>query len=157
MRLAVRLFISVLAVGLVFGMGVHYDVAGDHHWPYPDGDDLAEDYDAYVGDTTLLFGTVESVDESAGTARIRVEHVGGELVLTVRGFEVDVESGGAVQVFGQIEQGHTMTAHRIAVVNPSSGAEHLKFGLSGLGALLVLVAFFREWRVDWDAYAFRGR
>lgn len=155
MRLAVRLAVTVLAVGLVFGMGVHYDVADDSHWPYPDADDLAEDYDAHVGERTLLFGTVKSVDASADRATIRVEHTTGAFTLTVTGFEAEVDFGGTVQVLGRLAPDNSLAAERVVVVNPSGGAELLKFGLSGLGALFVLLAFFRHWRIERESLAFR--
>lgn len=155
MRLAVRLAVTVLAAGLVFAMGVHYDVASETHWPYPDADDLAEEYDSHVGERTLLFGRVQSANAAAERARIRVEHSSGEFNMTVTGFGADVEPGGTVQVLGTLEPGYELTADRVVVVNPSGGAELLKFGLSIVGALLVLVAFFRHWRIDRDALAFR--
>ena len=157
MRLVVRLVVTLLAVGLVFGMGVHYDVAAEDHWPYPDTDDLAEDYGGHVGERTLLFGTVESVDPTSDQARIRVEHTTGAFTLTVQGFEAEVEPGGTVQVLGTLEPDYVLTVERVVVVNPSGGAELIKFGLSAAGALLVLVVFFSRWGVDWGSYTFEGR
>lgn len=157
MRLAVRLAITVMAVVLVFGMGVHYDITEDQHWPYPDGDELAADYDAHVGETTLVWGTVESVDLSAETAQVRIEHSDGSFTLMVHDFDADIVPGGSVQILGILESGYEMTAVQVEVVNPSGGAELMKFTVSALGALLVLVVFFNRWRIDWDRYGFEVR
>lgn len=157
MRLAARLAITVLAVGLVFGMGVHYDIAEDRHWPYPNEEQLAANYDALVGERTLLWGTVESVDSSAAEAVIAVEHDGGTLTLTVTDFGAQVERGGVVQVFGTIEPGRTIAAERVVVVNPSGGSELAKFAVSGIGAIVVLVVFFRHWIVEWKTVEFEAR
>lgn len=35
MRLTIWLAITVLAVGLVFVMGVHYEMVRDRYWTYP--------------------------------------------------------------------------------------------------------------------------
>lgn len=157
MQLSARLAISVLALGLVFGMGVHYDVVEDRHWSYPTADDLAVDYGANVGERTLLWGTVASVDTSASVATIVVEHDRGTLAMTVQGFEADVEPGGTVQVLGTLEDGHSLTAKRVVVVNQSDAAERLKFVLSGMGAVVVLIAFFGRWRIAYGTYTVEAR
>lgn len=88
-------------------------------------------------------------------ATIRVKHSTGAFTLTVTGFGANVEPGGTVQVLGTLGSDYELSAEWVVVVNPSGGAEVLKFGLSGIGALLVLIAFFRHWRIAWDALAFR--
>lgn len=157
MRLAARLATTVLALTLVLGMGVHYDVIEDRHWPYPSADDLALDYGANVGERTLLWGTVASIDPSASMATIVVEHDQGALSMTVRGFEADVEPGGTVQVLGTLEDGQSLTAERVVVVNQSGSAERLKLGLSGVGSFVVIVAFFSRWRIAFERYVFEAR
>lgn len=150
-----RVLLAAVLVGLVFGMGVHYDSAEEGQWPYPDTDRLAAEYDRYVGEQALLFGTVESV--SGGTARLSVEHTGGAFPLTVEGFDADVEPGGVVQVLGRLEPGRTMTPEAVAVVNPSGSSLVYKYGTSLVGAALVLVVFFRYWRVDWGSLSLEVR
>lgn len=155
MQLRTRVLLAVALVGLVFAMGAHYDSAEEEHWPYPDADRLAAEYDRHVGERALLFGTVESV--SAGTARLSVEHAAGSFPLTVRAVDANVEPGGTVQVLGRLEPGRAMTADAVAVVNPSGSALVYKYGTSLVGAALVLVVFFRYWRVDRESLSLEVR
>ena len=148
MRLWHRAAVVGLVVVCVAGMGVHYDTRYADQWPYPTGDELATDYDAHVGQETFLFGTVVSVDDD--TARVRVDADAGAYTLRVRSFDAAVEPGGVVQLLGTVRPNGVLVADRIAVVNPSSGAQLYKYGVSVVGAALVLVAFFRHWRVDTD-------
>ncbi|MFT4882023.1 MAG: hypothetical protein ACI9HI_002043 [Salinirussus sp.] len=150
-----RVLLAAVLVGLVFGMGVHYDSAEAGQWPYPDTDRLAAEYDQYVGEQALLFGTVESVSE--GTTRLSVEYTTGSFSLTVREFDADVEPGGVVQVVGRLEPGRAMTPEAVAVVNPSGSSLVYKYGTSLVGAALVLVVFFRYWRVDWGSLSLEVR
>jgi hypothetical protein len=154
-KLRTRVLLAAVLVGLVFAMGVHYDSAEDEHWPYPDADRLAAEYDRYVGERALLFGTVESV--SSGTARLSVESATGSFPLTVREFDATVEPGGTVQVLGRLGPGRTMTAEAVAVVNPSGSALVYKYGTSLVGAALVLAVVFRYWRVDWNSLSLEAR
>lgn len=150
-----RVLLAVVLVGLVFAMGVHYGSAEEEYWPYPDADQLAGEYDRHVGERALLFGTVESV--SSGTAQLSVESATGSFPLTVQGFDADVEPGGTVQVLGRLEPDRTMTADVVAVVNPSGASLVYKYGTSLVGAALVLVVFFRYWRVDWGSLSLEVR
>lgn len=151
-RPCVRLWHRVAVVGVmivcVAGMGVHYDATFDDQWPYPTDDDLATDYDAHVGQEVFLFGTVVSVDD--GTARVRVDADTGTYTLRVRSFDAAVEPGGVVQLLGTVRPDDVLVADRVAVVNASSGSRLYKYGVSVVGAALVVVPFFRRWRVDTD-------
>jgi len=150
-----RLLLAVVLVGVVVGMGVHYDTAEDERWPYPTADDVGAEYDRHVGDRAFLFGTVESV--SGDTARLTVEYERGSFPLTVRGFEADVDPGGTVQVLGRLEPGERMDAERVVVVNPAGSTLLYKYSTSLVGAALVLVAFFRYWAVDWGSLSLEAR
>ncbi|WEL16694.1 Membrane associated OB-fold protein [Halorhabdus sp. SVX81] len=141
-------------VGLLVGMGVHYGAAEDDHWPYPDEDDLAGQPAEHVGDEVFLFGTVTTVDADAGTATIRVEADAGSFSLTVHSFDRTVQPGGVVQVLGELTTERTVDAERVVVVNATGGAEWYKYGVSVIGAIVVLIAFFRYWRVDTDTWTF---
>lgn len=144
-------------VALLVGMGVHYGAVEDDRWPYPDEDDLASQPAEHVGDEVFLFGTVTAIDTDAGTATIRVEADSGSFSLSVQSFDRSVKPGGIVQILGELTTERTLDAERVVVVNSSSGAEWYKYGVSVLGAVLVLLAFFRYWRIDWDTWTFEVR
>jgi hypothetical protein len=62
-----------------------------------------------------------------------------------------------MQVRGRLAPDRTVVAERVLVVNPYSWSEPYKYAVSVVGAALVLVVFFREWRPDVDALAFEVR
>lgn len=155
MKRRTRAVLVVLVLGLVLGMGVHYDSQYSSQWPYPDHDALATEYDQHVGSDALVFGTVRSVDD--GTARIEVDHTDGTVEMTVDDFEAAVRPGGVVQVYGTLERDRTITAGNVVVVNPAGSSTLFKYAVSLVGAALVTVLFFREWHVDVDELAFEVR
>ena len=138
-------------------MAVHYDAAYDDHWPYPTEDNLAESYDTHVGEQTLLFGTVETLDEGADTVHVRVEHSGGSFTMTVENMDADVSEGGVVQVLATLRPGQELQADAVAVVNPAGSSNLYKYAVSLLGALLVLVLFFRHWRINIERLSIEAR
>ncbi|WP_324759328.1 hypothetical protein [Haloarcula montana] len=155
-----RVVAIVLLVGLVFGMGLHAGMdrpQSEQHWPYPRGDDIAADYEQFVGEKTLLWGTVRTVDPADGTAVIRLETTEGTLELSVTGFDAAVEPGGTVQVYGTLGPGHTIEATNVVVVNPAGSSATVKYATSAVGAVLVLVVFFGRWRPELSQWAFVPR
>lgn len=148
---------GVVLLAAVFGLCVHYDATEERRWDSPTEDELAADYDAHVGERTLLFGTVERVDRDAGTATVRVEHDGGEFTMRLRGFDRDVEPGGTVQASGSLEADRTVTVAETVVVNRDGGAALYKYGVSAVGALAILALFFRRWRIDARTRSFAPR
>ncbi|WP_424017526.1 hypothetical protein ACOZ4N_16890 [Halorientalis pallida] len=157
MRTSLRLFGIVLVGLLVLGMGSHYDASYETHWPYPTGDALETDYESHVGDRTFLFGTVRTVDRENATVEILVGTEQGQLPLTVGGVERSVRPGGALQVYGTVEPDRHLAADRVVVVNPAGSSKIFKYGVSVVGALLVVVLFFRRWRFDTDGVGFEVR
>lgn len=151
------MLVAVLLLGAVAGMAVHYDAAYDDRWPYPTEDNLAESYDAHVGEQTLLFGTVETLDEGTQTARVRVEHSGGTFTMTVQNIDADVGEGGVVQLLGTLRPDRKIEADAVAVVNPAGSSNLYKYAVSILGALLVLVLFFRHWQIDFQKLTIEAR
>lgn len=157
MNSTTRVLVAAVLVGLVFVMGVHYSAQYEKHWPYPGTDDLAENYEQYVDTQALLFGTVTEVNENTNTARIRVEHSTGAFTMTVRKFDVDVRLGGVVQVLGTLQPGYTIAAENVEVVNPAGSSKLYKWGVSLVGALLIVVLFFHYWRIDVETLSFEVR
>ena len=148
--------LALVLLGAVFGLCAHHDGATDR-WASPTAEEIDASYDRYVGETVLLFGTVEAVDEGADAATIRVEHEEGEFEMDVDGVDADAEPGGIVQVYGTLEPDRRMTVSETVVVTESGGAELYKFAVSLVGAALVLALFFRHWRIDLDTLGFEVR
>lgn len=150
----------IVLVGLVFGMGLHAGTERPYeqrHWPYPTGEDIVTDYDRFVGEETLLWGTVQTVDRDDGTLQLRVSTDEGPLELSVTGADAAVEPGGVVQVYGVLGPDRTIEATNVIVVNPADDSATVKYGVSAVGAVLVLALFFRRWRPDTDEWAFVPR
>ncbi|MFB6087755.1 MAG: hypothetical protein ABEJ85_04475, partial [Haloarculaceae archaeon] len=129
--------VFVLLCGAVFGLGVYHDVADDAHEPYPTGEAIKTDYSAHVGERVLLFGTV--TDETGATARIRVDTAAGPLSMRVVPFDAAVREGGVVQVYGTLAPDRTVRATNVAVVNPAGSSKLFKYGVSAIGAVVILV------------------
>jgi len=146
--------VGVLLVAL-FGLGVAAEATYDDRWPYPSEDKLASNYDQHVGEETLLFGTVVRNGDSG--AVIEVGYETGSFEMTVRNFEVSVQPGGSVQVYGTLAAGYTIDAKRVTVVNPSAGSDLYKYAISAVAAGLFLVVFFRYWRIDVRNLRLEGR
>lgn len=155
MRLWVRLALAAALVALLCGSFVHYDIAEDRTDPYPETERLVTDYDAHVGERTLLFGTVQSVTD--GTLVIDVDSDAGTVTMTVPDADADVRPGGVVQVYGTLEPDRTIRPERTVVVNGDGGAELYKYAVSAVGALAVVGLFGRHWRLDTEAWALEVR
>lgn len=151
-----RLGLFALVLALVLAGGVHYDAREEHHRVQPTTDEVLTEYDRHVGERTLLFGTVEDVDPDAKTATVRVDDA-DPTTMHVRGFEADALRGGSVQVYGTLRPDRVIDAETVVVVNRDPGAQYYKYAASAVGALGILVSFFRDWRIDWSALAFAPR
>ena len=164
MRFAVRLAVAVLCLAALLGLCVHYGTTYDENWPYPTGDQLQEEYDAYAGERALLFGEVQSVDRETGTVVVHVTDSADEVAaeLEIRGVDHivdDVGPGGTIQVYGVLEADRTMMPDRTVVVNRDSSATHYKLAVSVVGGLFAVGYFCRHWRLERDgpAIAFEPR
>jgi len=152
-----RALVTLLALGLVFAMGVHYDTQIDQRSPYPDTSQLASDYDDYVGSEVYINAVVESVDPGGDTIRIEIEHETDSIAVTVENVDVEVQSGSTVHIYGTLEPDRVIAAENVVVVNPSPSALYYKYGVSVVGALLVVVSVLRHWRIDVRELAFEVR
>ena len=157
MHPGVRLLGVVLLGLLLVGMGSHYETSHEDHWPYPGGTELHTEYEKHVGEQTFLSGTVQSVDRENETVEILVETEHGQLPLTVSGVSRSIQPGGALQVYGTVDPDHHLAADSVVVVNPAGSSKAFKYAVSLVGALLVVVLFFRHWRVDTDDVGFEVR
>lgn len=149
MRRSVRLGAVAVALALALGLCVHYGATYDGNWPYPTGDQLAEEPGGWDGEQVLLFGVVETVGEDGFTMTVDTDDGEVARVVEVRGRSVDAEPGGTVQVYGELsEEGTVQQADRVVVVVESPDEEFSKYAISVAGLLLVAGVFLRHWRVD---------
>ena len=157
MRMGYRLGLIILLVVGSVGLAIHYDISREQHWPHPDAEMLADDPDEFDGDTALLIGEVEAVDESASTIEYRPDE-DVDLTLTATGVTEPVEPGGVVQVYGELDlTDETHAAEEIVVVNRDRSDQHYKLGMSGVGVIVAAGIFLWYWRIDWRTLAFRER
>ncbi|MEF8851026.1 MAG: hypothetical protein V5A44_12445 [Haloarculaceae archaeon] len=165
-----RLVLGCVLLAVLFGLAVHYGANVDAHERYPDNEDVATAHEDYVGQTVRISGTVRATTANAsgderpdasgeanGTMTIVLRQFESFGALTVRGADRTAPPGGTVQVIGTLEPDRRVTAERVLPVNARSWSEPYKYAVSVVGAVLVLVAFFREWRVDVEALAFEVR
>lgn len=155
MQLWARAAIASLLLVVLCGTLVHFDVTEDTHDPYVDNERLVTDYDAHVGERTLLFGTVQSV--AADRLRIEVQSDEGAFEMAVPEPGVSVQRGGVVQVYGTLEDGNVIEPRRVVVVNSDGGSDLYKYAVSAVGALLVAGLFARYWTIDTDQWALEER
>jgi hypothetical protein len=107
-----------------------------------DSDQLASEYDRYLGQAVHFWGRVRSVDplvvSSKGTR------------LTVIGGQPNAAPGDVVQVYGLAEADRRIVAERI-VVSDRTGRQRM-FAVSLLAPVLALLIAWRRWTVrttDW--------
>jgi len=163
-----------LAVALL-GLCVHYDATAPVGTP--GNEDVATAYERHVGETVTVSvvvrdasggpgsgGETTSAADATGTPGESNATATGVLrgferfgPVTVRGADRVADPGGTMQVRGRLAPDRTVVAERVLVVNPYSWSEPYKYAVSVVGAALVLVVFFREWRPDVDALAFEVR
>lgn len=140
-----RVGLAILLLAAIAALLVAHAATADGRWPYPTGEDLKSDYEAHVGEETLLFAVVQQVEP--GRMLVESEMVSYRVDLPADGRIPDVRPGGIVQVYGTIAP-DGIDAQRVVVVSATTGAERRKLLLSVVGALLFLVLFFRYWRVN---------
>lgn len=148
MRLGVRVAVVVLSLSALFGLAVHHGATYDDGWPHPTGDQLRDDYDAFVGDRVLVFGEVRAVDADAHEIEIHVTDSADEVAaeLSISGVDESVDPGGTVQVYGVLEADRTIHAEEVVVVDRSSAATRYKLVASVGGTLLAVGYFLWHWR-----------
>jgi hypothetical protein len=159
-------------VAVLLGLFVHYGASADAHKRYPGNEAIATAYDDHVDETVQIGGVVRSPTVNGFDGESDTANGSGEAnatmtvvlrgwesfgTLTVRGADRTVARGGTVQVIGTLETDRTITAERVLPVNPNSWSEPYKYAVSVVGAALILVVFFREWRIDTGGLAFEVR
>ena len=145
-RSARRRAILILGfIALLFGLAVWYGSLGPAPalGAYPDEDELATDYNRYLGEQVTVGGRV--VDTDPITIRTDPD-TGPPLQLTVTDLSISVREGEQLRVYGVVEADHTIHAIDAIAVPPSG--HWYAYTVSFLAGLWVLVRLFRYWRLD---------
>lgn len=151
-----RLLGLLVLSGALFGLAVYHDAGADERVDHPTQREVIESYDTWVGRATTLNGVVRQTGAGGFTMEVfRSASLRPEpLLVDVGGTIPTVDTGWTVHAYGTLGPDRTMTAERVVVVNRGGSARAFKLGLSAVGALLVLVLFFRNWTVDVEELAF---
>ncbi|ERG95234.1 hypothetical protein [Haloquadratum walsbyi] len=154
-----RIIIPLILIGGVVSLGVHYDLQEDNHDPYPDSTDLKISPGEYVDRQVFVFGIVEELSEEQNAARIRIETDEGPFTAEITRFSTQnsVQSGGTVQVYGVFEGEYLIQADNVRVVNPAGSSKVYKYVASVVAAVLVMILFFRYWRLNIQTLGFKLR
>lgn len=149
MQRRVRIGLVVLLVVAAAGSTVAYAAEWRSHHPYVDGEELAADGDAHVGEQAYLWTHVVAVTEEG----VLVRTEGAEILVT--GVESSVSPGDVLQVYGTVEDDRRVAADRTVASDPV-GISYM-FGISGVAALLVGGTLLRHWRPDVRTLTLRRR
>lgn len=153
-----RGLVVVVLLGIAFGLTVHHAATYDENWPHPTGDQLAEEPDGWDGEAVVLIEEVEAVSDDAVV--VEVEDSDDELVTVVTAYGVDaeVEEGGTVQLYGELDdEASLMAVEETVVVNEDPFDQIYKLAMSVLGLVLAAGLFLYYWRIDWRRLRFVER
>jgi len=145
----VRLSLVVLLLAAAAGSTVAYADGMEHHYPYVDGDRMADDGAAHAGERAYLWTHVVSLTDEG----VLVRTEGVEILVT--GVETSVSPGDVLQVYGTVESENRVAADRTVRSDPV-GIRYM-FGISGVAALLVGATLLRHWRPDVRTLTLRRR
>lgn len=119
---------------------------------YPTGDDLARDYDHYIGDRVVVSGDVKTTDPLT----IASEYDPSQTIeLTIIGTSSSIQSGTELQVYGIVRGDRTIEAINTLAI-PQRGFWY-SYTVSFIAGLWVLGRIFRGWRFNRDALALEPR
>jgi hypothetical protein len=119
---------------------------------YPDEDQIAQNPDAYVGQSVSLAGTVVDTDP------LVIETVpdnGDPFRITLQNLNRPAAVGDEISAFGTLEDESTLTVENATVRSPWEFT--YMYIISFLGGLLVLGRLATQWRFDTTHLAFRPR
>ncbi len=142
-----RLLAVLVLLAALFGLVVWHgtlDPAPDAG-AYPGPEDLAADYEAYLGETVAVGGEITETDPAVIEAEYGVDK---SIRIAVVGVDpgMTVEKGGQLRVFGVIESDGTIRAENAFFV-PNSGRWYT-WSISFLAGLWVLGRIALRFRLD---------
>lgn len=144
------LVVALLCVlfGLFVWSGTVEPDPGANH--YPDGEYIAEDPEAYLGERVSVSGTVVSHDP----LRIEEEYgVDATLTLEIRDVDDPPPVGHHLSVFGTLDEADPGVVHAETTVTQAPWEAIYMYVVSFLGGLWVLWRLLTHWRVDRNALA----
>lgn len=147
-----RVGFGLLLLAVCATMSADYARHVDDHRPYPTHEELAADYEAYVGADIHFWARVSMSD--AGS--ITVDYYGTSLEITdLEQGAVGASPGDTVQVYGTIRPDGRIAAESV-VVSSRVNREYM-YVVSVLAIVLTTLTFFRAWTFDWSSAAFIPR
>lgn len=153
-RLDVRLAAVAGLLALLFALCVWSGTLGPNPamGAFPGGEELAADYDAYVGERVVVAGEVVGTDPAV----VRLEFAGHpDLLLAVTGLGFEPGRGDLLRVYGVARPGHTVEALDAFAV-PTTGRWYT-WSVSFLAGLWVLGRVVSHWGLDRSDWALRAR
>lgn len=159
MQIGYRVGLIVVLSLLLLGLAIHYGATFPDAYPHPTDQQLAEDPAGWDGDVVMISGEVIDVDSAGGSVEVAIEYR-NELVtvVTAEGVEAEVEPGGHIQIYGELDDGATgMNVEETVVVNRGPADNLYKLGLSVLGVGLAGATFLWYWRIEWRRLQFMPR
>lgn len=147
--LAIALLLCVLIGLFVWAGAMEPDPERNHH---PGTADLAENYDAYVGEYAELNGEVVETDPVVIEAEYGPDQTVG---FVVEGIEEPVEPDQRLTVYGLVKPDHTIQAEETVVRD--AWERTYMYAVSAFAAAWVFARFVRGWRFDRGTMSFRPR
>jgi hypothetical protein len=151
-----RVVAVVVLLGALFSLTVWYGSLSPDPTvgAYPGTEELAGDYDRYLGERVAIGGRIVGTEPVVIVAEYGVD---SELRLRVVGLDDSVRpvKGDQLRVFGTVEPGRTVRALNAFTV-PAWGIRYM-LSVSFLAGLWMLGRIIRYWRVDWGSLALSRR
>lgn len=144
-RRSIRAFAFVGLAVVLAVLFVDYSANLEASDPYPSEPELQSAYDDQVGESIHLWAVVTDVGEDRFTIR------SDEDALTVRGSSTGIDEGDLVQVYGELRPNRVIDSERVVVSNAENRS--YMFVVSGLGVVLTVGLFVREWTIDRETLA----
>lgn len=169
-----RLLSILVLLAVLFVLGSAYATA--EFRSYPSESDIVDSPDEYDGEHVFLFKDIQSIADDRETMVVSVREsrvVGGGVNETSNKTEFHqnvtvqlhnasisgtLETGAAVQVYGDLRSQSTTIAATTVVVDYQNAADYrYMYGISVLGGLAGVGYFLKQWRINLWAVCFESR
>jgi len=144
----------VLVLGLVCaqcGLLVWFADVGYEGSPHPGGEELVDDYDAYLEEDVVVYGQVVDTDPLV----IAYEDDGRTIEFRVTGVTDTIEEGEYLEVYATAHTDHVLVA--IDIVNYPERGHWYAYGISALAAVLTGGRLVRDWEFDRQTFGLERR